>query len=132
MKIEKIDHICIAVKDLPKAQKTLEETFDLKLDVLYVAEREKIKVARYYVGEVALELMESTSPDGEVAKFLARRGEGVFLISFKISDVDAALAELKQKGIRLIDQEPRSLMGHKFAFIHHPKDLWGLLAEVIE
>ena len=132
MKVEKIDHICIAVKDLSKAQKIFEDIFDLEADIAYVVEKEKIKGVRYYIGDVAFELLESTSPDGDVAKFIESKGEGVFLISFKVPNVEAVLAELREKGVNLIDQKPRSIMGQKFAFIDHPKDLCGLLAEVIE
>ena len=75
-KPSRIDHICLAVKDLSAARKIYEDVLGLELDCEYIAESEYIKVARYYIGEVALELMESTSPDGEVAKFIEKKGEG--------------------------------------------------------
>jgi methylmalonyl-CoA/ethylmalonyl-CoA epimerase len=132
MKLRKIDHICIAVRDLEKARKIYEEDLGLELACEYVAESEKIRVARYYVGDVALELMESTTPDGEVAKFIERRGEGFFLISYRVDDVDEALAELKAKGRKTIDQKPRELLGNRYAFIHYPKELCGVLTEVLD
>ena len=132
MKAEAIDHICIAVKDLKKAQKIYEETLGLELAVKYVAEIEKIHVARYYLGDVALELMEATDPDSEVAKFIEKRGEGVFLISYKVADVGEGLAELKAKGIVTIDKKPRQLMGNRYAFIQTPAQLCGVLTEVID
>jgi len=132
MKAKKIDHICIAVKDLAQARKIYEETFGLELAVAYIAESEKINVARYYLGEVALELMESTSPDGEVAKFIRRQGEGVFLMSYAVDDVEAGLAELKSKGKKLIDQKPRRLSGNRYAFIMPPNELCGVLTEIID
>ncbi|MBF0507449.1 MAG: VOC family protein [Deltaproteobacteria bacterium] len=132
MKAEKIDHICIAVKDLAQAKKIYEETLGLELSTEYVAENEKIKVARYYIGEVALELMESTAPDGEVAKFIRRQGEGVFLVSYKVADVMAGLKELHDKGVKTIDQEPRSLMGSNYAFIQPPSGMCGVLTEIID
>jgi len=132
VKIQKIDHICIAVRDLEKARKVYEEDLGLELACEYVAESEKIRVARYYVGDVALELMESTAPDGEVAKFIEKRGEGFFLISYRVDDVDEALAELKAKGRKTIDQKPRELLGNRYAFIHHPQDLCGVLTEVLD
>ena len=88
MKAKKIDHLCIAVRDLEKARKIYENTLGLDLSIIYVAEGEKIRVARYYIGEVALELMEATDSESEVAKFLYRRGEGVFLISYRVGDVE--------------------------------------------
>ena len=132
MKAKRIDHICIAVRDLSKARKIYEETLGLELAVEYVAEQEKIKVARYYLGEVALELMESTGPEGEVAKFIKRRGEGVFLISYGVDDVEKGLDELKNRGRRLIDENPRSLMGNRYAFIMPPSETCGVLTEIVE
>ena len=132
MKIEKIDHICFAVEDLEKTKKIYEENLGLVPAVEYVAESESIKVARYYIGEVAVEFMESTGAAGEVAKFIKKRGEGVFLMAYKVDDVDGALAELKAKGADLIDQEPRELFGTRYAFIQKPNQLCGVLTELIE
>ncbi len=132
MKAKKIDHICIAVKDLEKAKKIYEDVLGLELYCEYIAESEKIKVARYYIGEVALELMESTSPDGEVAKFIKKNGEGVFLISYEVDDVEKKLKELKDKGYKLIDEKPRELFGNRYAFINYPKEMCGVLTEIID
>ena len=132
MKAEKIDHICIAVKDLDQARRIYEDTFGLELAHEYVAESENIRVARYYLGEVALELMESTTPDGDVARFIRKKGEGVFLISYRVKDVESGLAELKAKGARLIDETPRHLMGNRYAFIMPPGDTCGVLAEILD
>jgi methylmalonyl-CoA/ethylmalonyl-CoA epimerase len=132
VKIEKIDHICFAVKDLEKTRKIYEENFGLVPTVEYVAESESIKVARYYIGEVAVEFMESTGPEGEVGKFVEKRGEGVFLISYKVDDLDRALAELKAKGVDLIDERPRALFGNRYAFIHKPNKLCGVLTELLD
>ncbi|MEI6050920.1 MAG: VOC family protein [Bacteroidota bacterium] len=83
MKIEKIDHICFVVKDLEHTKRIYEEDFGLIPACEYVAESEKIKVARYYIGEVAVEFMELTPPDGEVAKFMFAVGPQFdFLMSF--------------------------------------------------
>lgn len=132
MKAKEIDHICIAVKDLASARKIYEGTFGLELALEYIADQEKIKVARYYLGTVALELMESTTPDGDVARFIEKKGEGVFLISYRVDDVEAGLDELKQKGARLIDDQPRQLMGNRYAFIMPPADTCGVLTEIID
>jgi methylmalonyl-CoA/ethylmalonyl-CoA epimerase len=132
MKLRGIDHICIAVRDLEKARQVYEEDLGLELHTLYVAESEKIKVARYYVGDVALELMEATEPDSDVGRFVERRGEGFFLISYRVDDVDEALAELKAKGRQTIDDRPRELMGNRYAFIHRPKELCGVLTEILD
>lgn len=132
MKAKAIDHICIAVKDLDLARKTYEETLGLEPTVEYVAESEKIKVVRYYLGEVALELMEDTDGSGDVARFIERQGEGVFLISYRVDDVEAGLAELAAKGQMTIDKRPRALMGNRYAFIQPPKTMAGVLTEILD
>lgn len=132
MKAEKIDHICIAVKDLQAARKIYEATLGLDLSVQYSSEAEKIHVARYYIGEVALELMEPTNSESEVARFIAKRGEGVFLISYRVADVEAGLAELREKGAKTIDRKPRKLMGNRYAFIQPPARMSGVLTEILD
>lgn len=132
MKIEKIDHICFAVRDLEATKRVYKEHFGLVPSCEYVAESEKIKVARYYIGEVAVEFMESTSPAGEVSKFIDSRGEGAFLISYKVDDLGKAMQELKDKNVKLIDKEPRELFGTRYAFVHHPNELHGVLTELLE
>ncbi|OPY76898.1 MAG: Glyoxalase/Bleomycin resistance protein/Dioxygenase superfamily protein [Syntrophorhabdus sp. PtaU1.Bin058] len=132
MKIEKIDHICFAVKDLEATKKIYKDHFSLTPTFEYVADSEKIKVARYYIGEVAVEFMESTSPEGEVAKFIESRGEGAFLISYKVDDLAGAMEELRAKNVKLIDNKPRELFGNRYAFVHHPNKLHGVLTELLE
>jgi methylmalonyl-CoA/ethylmalonyl-CoA epimerase len=132
MKIEKIDHICFAVKNLEETKMVYKEDFGLIPVFEYTAESEKIKVARYYIGEVAIEFMESTSPEGEVAKFIDSKGEGAFLISYKVDNLDNALDELRKKGKELIDDKPRELFGNRYAFVHHPRKLHGVLTELLE
>jgi methylmalonyl-CoA/ethylmalonyl-CoA epimerase len=129
MKIEKIDHISFAVKDLEETKRAYKEDFGLIPTYQYIAESEKIKVARYTIGEVAVE---STAPDGEVAKFIDNRGEGAFLISYKVDDLSKAMQELKDKNIKLIDHSPRELFGTRYAFVHHPNKLHGVLTELLE
>ncbi|OPY75960.1 MAG: Glyoxalase/Bleomycin resistance protein/Dioxygenase superfamily protein [Syntrophorhabdus sp. PtaU1.Bin153] len=132
MKIQKIDHICFAVKNLEETKRVYKDDFGLDPTVEYVAQSEKIKVARYCIGDVAVEFLQATDPDGEVAKFITKRGEGFFLISYKVDDLEKALAELKAKDIQLIDDHPRRLFGSRYAFIHHPSKLGGILTELLD
>jgi methylmalonyl-CoA/ethylmalonyl-CoA epimerase len=132
MKLEAIDHLCFAVRDLDRARKAYEEDLGLELDGLYVSQTERIRVARYYVGDVAVELIEPTSPDSEVAKFLEKRGEGFYLISYRVENVDEALSELRSKEIKTIDRVPRRLKGNRYAFIHFPGELSGVLTELLD
>ena len=136
MRVKKVDHICIAVKDLEEAKKVWEPILGKQgPDEAYIDEPEKIKVARYWVGEVAFELMESTTRDGEVAKFIEKRGEGVMLISFNVDNTRDAIDELKEKDYAFISDATgeiaRPWRDCEFAFLH-PKKLNGVLTELID
>ena len=131
MKVNKIDHICIAVRDLEAARKVWEPLLGKSApDDAYVDEPEKIRVARYWIGGVGLELMESTTPDGDVARFIEKRGEGIVLLSLNVGDTRTALGELQQQGLPLIGG-PRPFRDSEFGFVH-PKALNGVLLEVID
>jgi methylmalonyl-CoA/ethylmalonyl-CoA epimerase len=136
MKVNKVDHICVAVKNLEEAKKIWEPILGKsKPDDAYIDEPEKINVARYWVGEVGFELMESTTPDGDVAKFIEKNGEGVMLISFNVDNTREAIDELKEKGYPFIPDKSGELAGPfrdcEFAFVH-PKKVNGVLLEVID
>jgi methylmalonyl-CoA/ethylmalonyl-CoA epimerase len=131
MKVNKIDHICIAVKDLEQAKKVWEPILGKSApDDSYVDEPEKIRVARYWLGNVGFELMESTTPDGDVARFIEKRGEGIMLLSFNVDRTADAVDELKGKGYPFIGGL-RSFRESKFAFVH-PKAVNGVLLELID
>lgn len=131
MKINKIDHICIAVRSLEAARKIWEPVLGKeKPDDAYVDEPEKIRVARYWLGNVGFELMESTSPDGEVAKFIEKRGEGIMLISLNVDNTREAIGELAPKSYPFIGGA-RSFRDCEFAFIH-PDKMNGVLLELID
>jgi len=136
MKVNKLDHICIAVKNLDEACKIWEPLLGKnKPDDAYLDEPEKIRVARYWVGEVGFELMESTTPDGDVAKFIEKRGEGVMLISFNVDNTRDAVKELQGKGYPFIPDTQgkieRPFRDCEFAFVH-PKKLNSVLTEIID
>ena len=131
MKTNKIDHIFIAVKNLEEARKKWEPILGKPHpDDPYVDELEKIRVARYWLGEVGFELMESTSPDGDVAKFINKNGEGVMLISFNVDNTRDSIKELEGKGYPFIGGA-RPFRDCEFAFIH-PKAVNGVLLELID
>lgn len=130
--ISKIDHICIAVRDLKKAMKRWELLLGMdKPDLEYAHEDEAIKVARYYVGEVGYELMCSTRDGSDVDNFIKKRGEGVMLISFKVPDTVSAIKTLVENNFEMIDKEPRTWEDSKYAFLK-PGPLNGVLVEVID
>ncbi len=131
MQVNKIDHICIAVRDLDQARKVWEPVLGKeKPDDEYVDEPEKIRVARYWVGEVGFELMESTADDGEVAKFIENRGEGVMLISFNVPDTREAITELEARDYQFVGGA-RPFRDCEFAFMH-PKKMNNVLLELID
>ncbi len=131
MKTNKVDHICIAVRDLEQAKKIWEPVFGKsEPDDSYIDEPEKIKVARYWLGEVGFELMESTSPDGDVAKYIEKHGEGVMLLSFNVDNTRESMADLKEQGYPFIGGA-RPFRDCEFAFIH-PKKMNGVLLELID
>lgn len=132
MKILNVDHIGIAVNSIQEKNSFWADALGLDFAGDEVVLQQKVKTAFYPVGEGEVELLESTSPDGPVAKFVEKNGEGIHHIAFRVADIDSALAELKQKGVRLIDETPRQGAGGvKIAFIH-PKATGGVLVELCE
>ena len=131
MKVNKLDHICIAVRNLEAARKIWEPILGKERpDDAYVDEPEKIRVARYWLGGVGFELMESLTPDGEVAKFIDKRGEGIMLVSLNVDDTRAAMGELEARGYPLVGGA-RPFRDCEFAFVH-PKAVNGVLLELID
>lgn len=130
--VNKIDHIGVAVKNLDEAVSFYENILGLKASGTEIIEEQKVKVAFLPVGDSEVELLESTEEDGPVAKYIAKNGEGVQHIAYRVDDVEAAIAEMKEKGIRMIDEKPRyGAGGAKIAFCH-PKSTFGVLIELTE
>jgi methylmalonyl-CoA/ethylmalonyl-CoA epimerase len=131
MNILKVDHIGIAVKNLVESSKLYEILGIAAAGVEEVAEQ-KVKVAFFPLGDTEIELLESTSPDGPIAKYIEKNGEGLQHLALRVDNLEAALAELKEKGIRLIDEKPRyGAGGARIAFVH-PKSTGGILLELSE
>ncbi len=132
MKIKHIDHIGIAVKGIEQAGKFYTDVLGLTIEDVENVADQKVNVAFIPITDSEVELLESTEPDGPVAKYISARGEGVQHIAFRVEDIDKALEELKEKGVRLIDQTPRKgAGGARIAFIH-PKETNGVLVEICE
>ena len=128
----KIDHIGIAVKDMEAAKKFYTEILGMPVQGEEVVEQQKVKVCFIPSGDSEIELLESTSPDGPIAKFIEKNGEGVQHIALRVDNIEAALANLKAKGIRLIDEEPRYGAGAASIAFVHPKATGGILLELSE
>lgn len=132
MKILKIDHLGIAVNSMDEGKTFWSDILGLKFEGAETVAEQKVTTAFFPVGESEVELLESTSPDGPVAKFIEKKGTGFQHVAFRVENIDEALAELKAKGIQLIDQEPRKgAGGAKIAFLH-PKATGGVLVELCE
>ena len=132
MKILKIDHLGIAVKSIDDGKGFWTDVMGLDFEGTETVEAQKVTTAFLPVGESEVELLESTSPDGPIAKYLEKKGEGVQHIAFRVENIEEALAELKEKGIRLIDEKPRGgAGGAKIAFLH-PKATNGVLVELCQ
>ncbi len=132
MKILKIDHLGIAVNGIDEAKSFWTGVLGLPFQGAETVETQKVTTAFFPVGESEVELLESTSPDGPVAKYIEKRGQGIQHVAFRVANIEEALAELKAKDIRLIDETPRQgAGGAKIAFLH-PKATNGVLVELCE
>ncbi len=132
MHVKGIDHIGIAVKNIDEALKLYTEGLSLTIEGSEVVESQKVKVAFIPLGESRIELLESTAPDGNIAKFIEAKGEGIHHLALKVDNIEKALEELAAKGYQLIDKVPRvGAGGHKIAFVH-PKSTKGVLLELSE
>ena len=126
----KVDHIGIAVKDLEQAKKFYTEVLGMTVMGEETVEQQKVKVCFIPCGDSEIELLESTAPDGPIAKFIDKNGEGVQHIALRVDNVEAAIADLKAKGVRMIDEVPRyGAGGASIAFVH-PKSTGGILLEL--
>jgi len=130
MKIKRIEHIAIAVNDMDAHGKNLEAIFGLKQD--YEERIGETRLAMYPIGETSLELLQAAGPSSKVGDWVAEHGESLFHLCFEVEDIDAALAELKAKGVKLRDETPRN--GHggsRIAFID-PESTGNILIELAE
>ncbi len=133
MKISRIDHLGIAVQSIDEVLPYFENVLGLKCYAVEEVEDQKVKTAFLKVGEVKLELLEPTSPESAVAKFLEKGGKGVHHVAFAVEDgVANALAECDEKGIRLIDKAPRPGAEEMMIAFLHPKSTAGILTELCE
>ena len=132
MELTHIEHIGIAVKSLETAIPYYEQKLGLKCYSIEEVKDQKVKTAFFKIGQTKLELLESTDPEGTIAKFIEKRGEGVHHIAFATNGVQNALNELASKGVQLIDKAPRrGAEGLDIAFLH-PKSTGSVLTELCE
>jgi methylmalonyl-CoA epimerase len=126
-----IDHLGIAVKSLASA-KAIYEKLGLQVSPEEVVEEERVRLVMIPVGESRLELLEPTSDDSVIAKFLAKRGEGLHHVCLRVPDLGATVAKLNQEGIRLVSNEIKiGAGGHRYIFVH-PNSAGGVLLELVQ
>lgn len=128
----KIDHIGIATRGIEEIASIYRDALGLSVAETEEVPSQKVRVAMLPVGESRLELLEATSDDSPISKFLAKRGPGVHHVAFNVPDIRAALAELKARGTRLIDEEPRAGAGGCLVAFVHPSSTGGVLIELVE
>jgi methylmalonyl-CoA epimerase len=126
-----IDHIGVAVKSLAAA-KGIYEKLGLKLAPEETVDAEQVRVVMVPLGESRIELLEPTSPDSVIAKFIAKRGEGLHHVSLRVPNLEVAVERLKRDGVRLVsDQIKEGAGGHRYVFVH-PSSAGGMLLELVE
>jgi methylmalonyl-CoA/ethylmalonyl-CoA epimerase len=132
MKILKIDHLGIAVNSINEGKTFWSDIMGLDFAGSETVTEQKVTTGFFPVGASEVELLESTAPDGPIAKYLEKKGPGIQHVAFRVENIEDALAELKDKGVKLIDQKPRiGAGGAKIAFLH-PKATGGVLVELCE
>jgi len=132
MNLTHIEHIGIAVKNLEEAIKYYESILGLKCYAIEEVKDQKVKTAFFKLGETKIELLESTDPEGPIGKFIEKKGEGVHHIAFHAEGIEDTLLELKDKGIKVIDEKPRDGAENMRIGFLHPKSTFGVLTEICE
>jgi methylmalonyl-CoA/ethylmalonyl-CoA epimerase len=128
----RIDHIGVAVEQIEPALELYRDSFELLLTHREVIDEQGVEAVLLDVGENHVELLAPLGPDTPVGKFLAKQGPGLHHVAYQVGDIDATLRTLKQQGLRLIDEQPRTgIRGSRVAFMH-PRATAGVLTEIVE
>jgi len=130
MNLSHIEHIGIAVNSIEEAKTYFEDVLGLKCYAVEEVTDQKVKTAFFKIGETKIELLEATSEESPVAKFIAKKGQGIHHIAFAADDVNASLKEAEEKGIRLIDKQARKGAENLQIGFLHPKSTFSVLTEI--
>lgn len=132
MKLSHIEHIGIAVRSLQESIPYYERVLGLKCYAIEEVKDQRVRTAFFKIGDTKIELLESTDPEGPVGKFISKKGEGVHHLAFAVEGIEDALREAEDKGVQLIDRQPRrGAEGLDIAFLH-PRSTFGVLTELCE
>ncbi len=130
--LQKINHIGIAVQSLDAILPFYRDTLGMPFHGLEEVPEQKVRVAMLGIGEAKIELLEPTSDDSPIAKFIEKNGSGIHHIAYQVEDIESTIATLKQQGARMIDEIPRNgAHGTRIAFVH-PKSSNGVLTELCQ
>jgi methylmalonyl-CoA epimerase len=127
--LQKIDHLGIAVRSIADTRKFYEEVLGLPCEGEETVESQKVKTAFFAVGEVHIELLEPTSEESPIAKFLDKNGEGIHHIAYNTDNIDSQIKQAREGGCRLIHETPIEGAGGKLVAFLHPKSTYGVLTE---
>jgi len=130
MKIKRVEHIAIVVKNMAESAKMLEDVFGLKME--YEEQINTTKLGMFPVGETYIELLQAVAPDSQVAKVLAEKGEGYYHICFEVEDIDGAVVELKEKNVKLLNDVPREGHGGSRIVFINPESTGNFLIELAQ
>lgn len=130
--MKKIEHIGIAVKDFSVSIPLFEKLLNTSCYKTELVETEQVRTAFFQKGETKIELLESTTPDGVIAKFIEKKGEGMHHIAFEVADIEAEIARLKEQGFVLLQDAPRKGADNKWVAFLHPKSTGGVLIEICQ
>lgn len=132
MRIKRVDHVGIAVADIEEAEAFFRDVLGLEKGREELVEEQGINAHLFPLGGSKLEVLESVDPDGPVARFLEENGPGVHHLAVEVPDVEEAIATMQDRGVEMVDEEPRiGVGGHRIAFCH-PRDTQGVLLELVE
>jgi methylmalonyl-CoA/ethylmalonyl-CoA epimerase len=127
--LKKIDHLGIAVKSIDESLAYYEKVLGLKCERIEVVESQKVKTAFISIGEVHLELLEPTSPDSAIAKFIEKKGEGLNHVAYYTDDIEGQLRQAAENGAQLLSEKPFPGANNKLVAFLHPKSTGGVLTE---
>ena len=128
----KLEHLGIAVKSLTDSVPVFEKIFNAKASVPEIVEEQKVKVCKIKLENIDIEILEPTDPESPIAKHIEKRGEGIQHVSFEVPDINNSLSELKEGGIRLINETPRIGADNMLIAFLHPKSTAGILMELAQ
>lgn len=130
--MNKIEHLGIAVNNLDAAIQTYTELLGTSCYKIEAVESEGVKTAFFQVGESKIELLEATNENSPIAKFIAKKGEGIHHIAFDVTDIEKSMTDLQQKGFQLINEKPKNGADNKLVAFLHPKSANGVLVELCQ